>query len=113
MTRIEALARQQLDAYNRCDLEAFVSCYHPAVRVLRGEELTTEGLDEFRRRYEPMFAHGQFGASVPTRLALNTHCVDDELWWRIDPESGERSEGRVLVRYHERDGLIGTVQFLS
>ena len=42
MTRIEALARQQLDAYNRCDLEAFVSCYHPAVRVLRGEELTTE-----------------------------------------------------------------------
>ena len=59
-----------------------------------------------------MFARSVRGLGTDTPC-LNTHCVDDELWWRIDPESGERSEGRVLVRYHERDGLIGTVQFLS
>ena len=31
----------------------------------------------------------------------------------LDPETGERSEGRVLVRYTLRDDRIGTVQFLK
>jgi len=33
-------------------------------------------------------------------------------WWRVDPNTGERSGGTVLVRYEERAGLIGIVQFL-
>jgi hypothetical protein len=40
------------------------------------------------------------------------HAVDLERWWRIDPDRGERSEGEILVRYTQRDDLIGTVQFL-
>jgi hypothetical protein len=38
MTPIERLAQQQLDAYNRADLNAFVACYHPEVRILNGKE---------------------------------------------------------------------------
>ena len=112
MTRIEQLATEQLAAYNRADLDAFVACYHPQVRVFQGDELTVNGIDAFRRGYETMFREWQFGASVPQRIALTSHCVDYETWWRIDPQSGERSEGQILVRYEERDGLIGTVQFL-
>lgn len=113
MTRIEHLAQQQLDAYNSSDLEAFVACYHPDVRVLTGDAQTISGIDGFRNRYQSLFRAWTFGASVPQRMALNTHCVDFETWWRIDPDTGERSEGEILVRYEERDGLIGTVQFLS
>jgi hypothetical protein len=113
MMRIERLAQQQLDAYNRTDLDAFVACYHPDVRVLSGDEQTINGIDEFRDRYQALFSESQFGATVPQRIALNTHCVDFEEWWRIDPSTGERSEGQILVRYEERDGLIGTVQFLD
>ena len=113
MTRIEQLAQQQLDAYNRSDLDAFVACYHPDVRVLNGDDESLNGIDEFRERYQTMFSEWQFGASVPQRISLNTHCVDFEDWWRIDPNTGERSEGQVLVRYEERDGLIGMVQFLN
>ena len=113
MTPIEHLARQQLDAYNRSNLDAFVACYHPEVRVFNGEEQSVNGINEFRERYETLFSDWQFGASVPQRISFNTHCVDFEDWWRIDPSTGERSEGQVLVRYEERDGLIGTVQFLD
>lgn len=113
MSAIEHLAQQQLEAYNRSDLDGFVACYHPAVRVLDGDELTINGIDEFRERYRALFGEWQFGATVPKRISLNAHCIDYEEWWRIDPDTGERSEGHVLVRYEARDGLIGTVQFLD
>ena len=48
MSAIEHLAQQQLDAYNRSDLDGFVACYHPAVRVFDGNEQTINGIDEFR-----------------------------------------------------------------
>ena len=112
MTRIEDLAQQQLDAYNNADLDGFVACYHADVRVFNGNELSLSGKEAFRARYQTLFNEWQFGASVPKRMSLNTHCIDFETWWRIDPNTGERSEGTVLVRYEERDGLIGTVQFL-
>ena len=113
MSSIEHLAQQQLDAYNRSDLDGFVACYHPDVRVLDGDELSLNGIVALRDRYQELFSEWQFGATVPKRIALNSHCVDLEDWWRIDPGTGERSEGQILVRYEERDGLIGTVQFLD
>ncbi|QEG24096.1 nuclear transport factor 2 family protein [Mariniblastus fucicola] len=104
---ITTLAIKQLDAYNRADLDGFCACYHADVRVFDGEEEKPPGIEAFRARYAKMFSKGGFGASVPTRVSLGKHCVDLEHWWR---ESGKR--GEVLVRYTEKDGLIGTVQFL-
>jgi hypothetical protein len=103
---ITTLATNQLAAYNRADLDGFCACYHPDVRVFDGEEEKPPGIEAFRSRYVDMFAKGGFGASVPTRMALGSHCVDLEHWWRANGQRGE-----VLVRYTERDGLIGTVQF--
>ncbi|MBO6940278.1 MAG: nuclear transport factor 2 family protein [Deltaproteobacteria bacterium] len=113
MTDVARLAEAQLDAYNRADLDAFCACYHPNVRVLdeEGAEVS-RGIDAFRERYAALFARGGFGGRVETRLVLGSHCVDDEHWWRLDPETGERMEGRVLVRYRERDGLLAEAQFL-
>ena len=82
-------------------------------RARGGDEQTIHGIDEFRERYQDLFCEWQFGATVPQRIALNTHCVDFEEWWRIDPSTEQRSEGQILVRYEEREGLIGTVQFLD
>jgi hypothetical protein len=113
MSRIEELAQAQLDAYNRADLDAFCACYHPQVRMLEGEEPGASGLAEFRERYAAMFERGGFGAKVPSRLVHGDHCVDEELWWRLDPETQELSEGRLLVRYLLVDDLIGVVQFLG
>lgn len=113
MADIAELAARQLDAYNAADLDAFVACYHEDVRVLDGEEETLRGREAFRERYRGLFELYSFGAEVPRRVHLGPHCIDYETWWRIDPDSEERSEGVVLVRYVERDGLIGQVQFLD
>ncbi len=109
---IEVLAARQLVAYNRSDLDGFAACFHEAVRVYEGDDCTIEGRDALRERYRTLFEGGGFGADVPTRLVQGPHCVDHETWWRVDPDSGERRGGALLVRYTLRDQLIGTVQFL-
>ena len=113
MTDIATLAQAQLDAYNAADLDAFISCYHPEVVVLDGDEVSISGRESMRERYRDLFKDWQFGASVLQRLVVGPHCVDRELYWRIDPETAERSEGEILVRYTAEDGLIAKVQFLG
>ena len=106
------LAARQLEAYNRADLDAFCDCYHDEVVVLSAQgETVVSGIEPFRARYAGKFAAGGFGAAVPERLSLGEHCVDRELYWTIDPETGARREGEVLVRYTVRDGRIAIVQF--
>lgn len=105
---IGKLAAAQLAAYNQADLDAFCACYHPEVRVFDGETEKPPGIEAFRKRYVDMFATGGFGASAPTRVIHGKHCVDLEHWWRDGGKSG-----KVLVRYTEKDGLIGVVQFLK
>ena len=112
MSEIATLASRQLDAYNESDLDAFVGCYHPAVRVFEGEALVCEGTNAFRARYARLFTDFEFGARVDERLDVGPHCVDLEHWWRIDPETGARSEGAILVCYEAVEGRIGVVRFL-
>ena len=113
MTDIATLAQAQLDAYNAADLDAFIACYHPEVVVLDGDEVSISGRESMRERYRDLFKDWQFGASVPQRVGGGPHCVDRELYWRSDPETAERSEGEILVRYTAEDGLIAKVQFLG
>ena len=113
MADISELAERQLAAYNASDLEGFVACYHEDIQVLSGDEETIRGREDFRERYRYLFEEWSFGAAVRKRFHLGAHCVDYERWWRIPPDSDERSEGEVIVRYTLRDELIGTVQFLS
>lgn len=113
MTPIAALAARQLEAYNAHDLDAFVACYHPEVEVWDGGACIARGTAAFRERYTDLFTRWEFGATVPERIDHAGHCVDLEDWWRIDPESGERSHGRVLVHYTLRDDQIGAVRFLD
>ncbi|MCH2162334.1 MAG: nuclear transport factor 2 family protein, partial [Phycisphaerales bacterium] len=112
MVSIEELATRQLDAYNQADLMAFADCYHSEVVVCNNQEESYRGRDELRERYRSMFEGWKFGAMVSKRIALGGHCIDLEHWWRVDPETSERNEGELLVRYSIREGLIGWVQFL-
>ena len=110
---IETLAKAQLDAYNRRDLNAFVACYHGDVAVYDDGELALSGLEQFRQRYEGLFSGPPFGAEVEARLVVGSHCVDLEHWWRASPNDGGMNRGTVLVRYRLKDQLIGLVQFLK
>jgi hypothetical protein len=106
------LAARQLAAYNAADLDAFCACYHPEVEVWNDREPGFQGIEAFRDRYRDLFARWEFGATVSERVSLGDHAIDLEHWWRVNPETCERTEGDLLVRYTVRDGRIGVVQFL-
>ena len=112
---VDELARRQLDAYNRADLEAFCACYHPEVTVIdhRGQP-STVGMEAFRAGYGAMFAANRdVFAEVTERLLLPPHVVERERWARVDRATGVASGGQVLVRYTAQDGLIRWVEFLK
>lgn len=112
MKEIEALARRQLEAYNASDLDAFCDCYHDRVEVWNELVRGSSGITSFRDRYRAMFERWSFGGTVSSRLVAGDHAVDLEHWWRVHPDTGERTEGDLLVRYTLREGRIGIVQFL-
>ena len=111
MSRVVELAIKQLAAYNESDLNEFVACYHPDVVVFDGMNESIRGRAAFRARYLDLFENWEFGATVSHRFDLEGQCFDHERWWRVDPSSGARSDGLVVVRYEIRDELIGMVQF--
>ena len=111
-SEIDALATRQLEAYNAFDLDAFCACYHADVVVFDGDEVVIRGIDDFRTQYTGLFATRSYGASVDARIDLAGHIVEREAFWRVHPETGERTEGDVLVRYTAREGKIAVVQFL-
>lgn len=110
---IVRLAKKQLDAYNRADLEAFCACYHQEIVVYDEQgQVSLKGAQAFRARYASLFEQGHFGAEVPERLAVGEHCVDREFYWREALPNREAAKGEVLVRYRLKEALIGEVQFL-
>ena len=113
MSAILRLAQEQLDAYNGSDLDRFAQCYHAEVVVFQNEELSFRGRGTLRARYADLFSRWTFGATVSQQLHLGSHCIDLEDWWRVNPDTSERTSGRVLVRYQLGDGLIARVQFLT
>ena len=113
MSVIRELAVRQLAAYNASDLDAFVACFHPEVRLFVGEEEVLCGADAFREHYRSLFEDFTFGGEVPTRVDAGSHCVDLEHWWRVHDKTSDRDQGTVLVHYQEREGLIGQVRLMK
>jgi hypothetical protein len=109
-----ALSQRQLAAYNRADIDAFCQCFHSDVVVMdHAGARSIEGIDAFRARYGAMFtSHREVFAEVTERVVLGAHVVELERWSRTAIDSGVRSEGTVIVRYTEQDGLIRWVEFL-
>lgn len=108
----------QLDAYNAHDLEAFVACYAPQVRIYdAGGALVADGSDGVRARYGPLFAASpQLRAEVVQR----TRVGGADAWYVVDSErvSGRNQPGaparfEVLVLYCGRGDLIHEVRFLT
>jgi len=112
MSIIRQLATRQLDAYNASDLDAFVACFHPDVRLFVGEDEVCRGNAAFREHYRRLFEDFTFGGQVPTRIDAGDHCVDLEHWWRINDKTGDRDEGTALVHYQVQDELIGLVRLM-
>ncbi|WP_043931073.1 nuclear transport factor 2 family protein [Bacillus sp. EB01] len=81
MTRPEELAQQQLDAYNKQDLDAFVSVYSEdvVVRDFPSNQVTLSGIEQFRERYANLFqANPNQHAELKSRTVKGNIVIDHE-----------------------------------
>lgn len=102
---------RQVEAYNRRDIDAFLSCYAPNTVV---EDATgtvvMQGHDAMRTAYSELFrASPELHAEIATRIRIGEYIIDEE---RITGRRGSAEEIRVVVIYHLKDGLIDRVQLI-
>lgn len=108
MTR---LVSNQLEAYNRRDIEAFCACYHPDVKVewLVARRVISEGIGAFRERYCRLFESSPtLNCQLKSRIVLGDAVIDEEFVTGIQ----DFPEGlHTAAIYGFRDGLIDRVWF--
>ncbi|WP_226084942.1 nuclear transport factor 2 family protein [Mesobacillus sp. S13] len=107
----EMLAQKQLDAYNKQDLEEFLSVYSDDVIIMDfpGNKVMTKGIDEMRIRYRQLFKeHPNNHAELLARIVHGNRVVDHEL-----VTGRANSTPKKAVAIYEIDGeKIAKVWFL-
>ena len=110
-TSPEALAQQQLDAYNARDIEAFLAPYADSVEVyLFPNELQYKGKENMRPRYARMFKEvPDLHCKLVNRIVQKNTVIDQE-------EVTGFGEGKVIEAmaiYKIEKGKIAKVYFIQ
>ncbi len=107
----ETVVQRQVDAYNARDIETFLSLYAAdvVIRGLPGGEVSWNGREAMRTRYQALFADNpELHCTITQRIVHGDWVVDYELVTGIT----DRPRVRAVVTYEVRDGLIRNVWFL-
>lgn len=103
---------RQLQAYNAHNLEGFLSCYSPAIKVVlhpSGQTLD-EGLEALRLSYAKLFVEcPSLHARITRRIASESMIIDEE---EVDGLVDGRTV-RSVIMYEVRDGLITRSWFVE
>ncbi|MGE4158243.1 MAG: nuclear transport factor 2 family protein [Planctomycetota bacterium] len=109
---VKDLAQDQLEAYNKGDITAFLKPYAPEVEAydLGKNELLFKGLEAMAQRYAPYFqANPNLHCELVGRLVMEPYCIDQEL------VTGFAKGGsiRAVAIYLADAGLIRKIWFLK
>jgi imidazolonepropionase-like amidohydrolase len=104
------LAQRQLNAYNLRNLDAFVECYHPEVKIYHyPDQLSSTGREAMRKNYGPMFERTpDLHCELVNRLVIGNQVVDKE---KLTGFPG-RSFFYAAAIYTVENGLITEVRFM-
>lgn len=108
----EQLAQKQLDAYNRQNIDEFVSVYDSDVIVMDfpSNELTLSGIEAFRMRYDQLFKQNpNQHAELKQRLVKGNIVIDHE--YVTGRASGIDSE--AIAIYEVENDKIKKVWFVK
>lgn len=110
-TDIEAPVRRQLEAYNRCDLDAFIVNFAEGCTVEDGAgNLLMQGREALRESYCAMFAASPaLHCHLASRIVLGEYVIDEE---RVTGRAGSEGESHVVAVYRVEDDEITHVRFL-
>jgi hypothetical protein len=106
----EAVVDAQLVAYNKRDLEAFLSFYaEDAVLAKHPNQVTQTGKAQMRTRYQERFSNPNVRAEIIKRVTLGRFVVDHE---RITAPPA-KDEVEAVAIYEVKEGKIVRVTFLE
>lgn len=106
----EAVVDAQLVAYNKRDLEAFLSFYaDDAVLASHPDQVTQTGKAEMRTRYQSRFSNPNVHAEIIKRITFDRFVVDHE---RITAPPAQEVIEAVAI-YEVKEGKIVRVTFLK
>lgn len=106
-----ALAQEQLDAYNKRDIEAFLKPYSENVKVYAfPDQLLYEGKAKMREEYASMFSRlPDLHCKLVNRIVLNNKVIDHE---EVVVMKSEPKIYAIAV-YTITDGKIIEVRFIK
>jgi hypothetical protein len=106
-----ALAQEQLDAYNKRDIEAFLKPYSENVKVYTfPDQLLYEGKAKMREEYTAMFNQlPDLHCKLINRIVLNNKVIDHEevVFMKSEPKL------YAIAVYTITDGKISEVRFMQ
>jgi len=107
----ETIVDAQLAAYNRRDLEGFLSVYaEDAVLADYPNQVTQTGKAEMRTRYRLRFSNPSVHAEIIKRVTFGRFVIDHERVVAAPPAEGKIE---AVAIYEIKDGKIVRVTFLK
>ncbi|WP_198938386.1 nuclear transport factor 2 family protein [Tenacibaculum holothuriorum] len=102
------LAQEQLDGYNKRDIEAFLKPYAKNVKVYTyPDKLNYEGIEEMRKRYAPMFEKTKdLHCKITSRIVKGNVVIDEEL------VTANGNTFKAVAIYEITNGKISSVRFV-
>jgi len=107
------LVDRQITAYQKRDLDAFLTFYAKDVRIRQFDgNILADGTDGLRSFYEPLFRDSpQLKARILHRIAASDYVSDEEETTGVNVP-GYPATMHAVVIYQVKDGLIHDVIFL-
>lgn len=102
------LAQEQLEAYNKRDIEAFLKPYAKNVKVYTyPNKLNYTGIEEMRKRYAPMFKKTKdLHCKITSRIVKGNIVIDEEL------VTANGNTFKAVAIYEITNGKISSVRFV-
>ncbi|MBA6155263.1 nuclear transport factor 2 family protein [Tenacibaculum sp. S7007] len=102
------LAQEQLEGYNKRDIEAFLKPYAKNVKVYTyPDKLNYEGIEEMRKRYAPMFEKTKdLHCKITSRIVKGNVVIDEEL------VTANGNTFKAVAIYEITNGKISSVRFV-
>lgn len=108
---VVAVVQQQLDAYNRRDIEAFMGTYANDIKVYEyPDKLLLDGAAQVRARYVQLFADSVLHARIANRIVIGNRVIDHEHVTRTFPTGVGVKQWVAL--YDVQDGKIVRVALI-
>lgn len=106
---LEAIIDAQLAAYDRRDVEGFLSYYSEDAKLFKHpNQLTESGKEQLRARYQRSFSNKDVRAVIVKRIVFDRFVIDHE---RLTGHPDGLIE--AVAVYEIRDGKIVTVTFYT